>query len=249
MVFLLAGTGSAGAHELWVNAYAPKDGVLKAEIGYGDLFSKMEPIAKDRVQIFEPLRLVTPEGSFEMTQKGENYAYELAKNLKKGSVLVLAAYRPTFWSRGSDNSAAQSNRKQRPDAVYVEEAIMYSKTVVDIDGGSDVEFITKPVGQRLEIVPQADPSTVRPGGKLPVQLLMDGEPLKRAEVLASFNGFSEKYTTKAFRDRTDQNGMVDIIPLKTGYWYVSVKNTVPYEDKTLCDEVVLNSTLTFHITE
>ena len=247
-LFLIC-AGSAGAHSLWATATPPKDGVIKGEIGYSDMFPASEAIAEDRLHIFEPLKLITPEGTFEMERKGENYTYELAKELKKGSVIVVSTYKPTFWSKGPDNTWAQTNRKQRPDATYVEEAAMYGKTIVSVDGGSDVEFITKPVGMRLEIVPQVDPATVKPGGKLPVQVLFEGNPLKTTEVLATFEGFSDKSTAKAFRDRTDLKGMVDIIPLKAGYWCVSVAHVSPYEDKSVGDEVVLESTFTFHIAE
>ena len=42
-----------------------------------------------------------------MTQKGENYAYESKKALKKGSYLVLGDYKPTFWSNCSSRDAAE----------------------------------------------------------------------------------------------------------------------------------------------
>lgn len=242
--------GAAQAHELWVNASAPKDGTLTAELGYGDSFPKAESIAQDRAHIFEPLKVVTPEGTFAMELEGkDNYTYKLAKDLKKGSVLIVANYKPTYWSKGPDGSWAQSNRKQRPDADYVEEAAMYTKTVISVDGGSDPEFIRKPVGLRLEVVPHVDPATVRPGEKLPVRILLDGVPLKGAEVRATFDGFSEDESAKAFRAETNADGMVDVIPLKSGYWLISTEHVIVFEDKSLCDEAVLESTLSFWITE
>lgn len=247
LFLFLASVGSAESHELWVNASPPKAGIVRAELGYGDLFPIAEPIPEDRVHIFESLQLLTPEGSFEMERKGENYTYELARKMKRGSALILARYKPTFWSKGSDGTWAQTDRKQRPDAAYVEEAAMYGKTIISIDGGSDRSIITKPVGFRLEIVPLVDPATIKPGGRIPIQVLLEGKPLEKAEVLATFAGFSDNASVKAFRAITDSKGMADVIPLKAGYWNIGVETAFPYADESVCDEVVLESSLTFHI--
>ena len=52
---------SAEAHEFWVNAEY-KDGLLKADLGYGHEYPDPEPIAADRTHLFEPLKLITAEG-------------------------------------------------------------------------------------------------------------------------------------------------------------------------------------------
>ena len=43
--------------------------ILKAELGYGE-FPEFEPIAKERLDIFKPLQLVTPQGRENLVQKG-----------------------------------------------------------------------------------------------------------------------------------------------------------------------------------
>ena len=73
--------------------------ILKAELGYGE-FPEFEPIAKERLDIFKPLQLVTPQGRENLVQKGlHNYQFQSAKPVKDGSFLVLAEYQPTFWSK------------------------------------------------------------------------------------------------------------------------------------------------------
>lgn len=54
---------------------------------------------------------------------------------------------------------------------------------------------------------------------------------------------------KAFYGRTDLKGIINIIPSKAGYWNASVEVKVPYADKTVADESVLVSRLTFMIAE
>ncbi len=237
----------ASAHDFWVNATQEASGPVKAQIGYGHDFPAAEAIAADRLHIFKPLRLVTAEGTVDMTQKGENYAYESAAALKKGSYLVLGDYKPTFWSQNADGWK-QANRSQMTDATYCEEAVMTGKAILNVEGGVDTTLITQPTGQKIEIVPQVNPASVKPGGVFPIQVLYEGKPVKTAEVTATLAGFPSK-ESKAFYGRTDLKGMIDVIPLQSGYWFIQVKHKAPYSDLKLCDEVVAVGTLSFHIGE
>lgn len=251
---------SAEAHEFWVNAEY-KDGLLKADLGYGHEYPDPEPIAADRTHLFEPLKLITAEGATEMAQTGaDNFHYEAAADLKKGDYLVIGNYKPTFWAKGAEGwkqaDKAKYKELTKVDATYAEEAAMYAKLVLNLDGAEGMDVITKPVGQRLEMVPQVNPATVKPGQRFPVLVLVDGKPAKTAEVKAVYAGFAgdakdgdpaNEY--KAFYGRTDLKGIINIIPSKAGYWNASVEVKVPYADKTVADESVLVSRLTFVIAE
>jgi uncharacterized GH25 family protein len=245
LAFCLSMITSVYAHEFWINAPEPKNGLVRADIGYGHAFPKPEPIAADRIHIFKPLQLITPDGLSTLEQSGENYAYQKKENLKKGSYMVIGSYQPTFWSNGP-GGWTQTDRTQRSDAVYVEEAIMCAKTIVNVQGGADDNLITKPVGQRLEIVPLINPAKVKVEEKLPLQVLFDGKPAKTVNIEATFDGFSDK-GYKAFQGQTDLRGHVDFIPLKGGYWVVAAKHVLDHPDKAKADEVVLVSTFTFQI--
>ena len=252
---------SAEAHEFWVNAEY-KDGLLKAVLGYGHEFPDPEPIPEDRVHLFEvPQSLVTPEGLVALKQTGDDkYRYEAKADLKKGDYLVLGNYKPTFWAKGPEGwkqaDKAKYKELTKTDATYAEEAAMFAKLVLNVDGADSTNVITKPVGQRLEMVPQVNPATVKPGGRFPVQVLLDGKPAKTAEVKAVYAGFNggakdgdpaNEY--KCFWGRTNLNGIIEIIPVKAGYWNAFVQLTVPYPDKAVADETVLVSRMTFTIAE
>jgi uncharacterized GH25 family protein len=241
----LAASLPAQAHELWVMVQKPEGGIFRANIGYGHHFPNLEPIPTDRVHIFDPLVLVTPKGKVTLDQVGENYAYQKKIDLKKGSYLVLGFYKPTFWSKGPEGWA-QTDRAQRPDAVYVEEAVMYGKTILNLDGASDNGFISKPVGQKLEIVPLVNPVKVKVGDKMPLQVLLDGKPAKAVPVNATFGGFSDK-DYQAFAGKTDAQGRIDFLPLKDGYWVVRASHTSKHPDPKKADELILSSSLTFNI--
>lgn len=241
-------SSQAQAHDFWINATASMGTPVDASIGYGHDFPNPEPIAESRFSLFDPLQLMRPEGSVSLQQKGENYAYQGSGDLARGSYVVAGTYLPTFWSKGP-GGWAQSNRQERPDATYCEEVTMFAKTVLSVGGDTDKVFISRPIGQRLELVPLVHPATVSPGGTFPVQVLLDGKRLKLAEVTATFDGFSKNKEHKAFQGRCDLKGVIDIVTLRGGYWFVKVKHVESHQDPKVCDEVVLISTLTFHIPE
>lgn len=253
LFFLFSMPVPISAHELWVKQTGYKNGIVSASIGYTHEFPNPEPIPADRLHILSPLELVTQEGTLKMDQKGENYAYEKKISLKKGSYLVVDYYKPTFWSNGEDKSVgdngwAQTDRIQRPDATYVEEAVMYAKTIFNVDGSTDTSLISKPIGMDLEIIPLANPATIRPGMAFPMRVLLNGKPARFAKIEATFDSFAAKEYI-AFSGLTDANGNIDFIPLKAGFWVVKVKDKSEYSDKKRADERVLDSSLTFNITD
>lgn len=241
---------AAEAHDFWINAKAPEGGVLKAEAGYGHHYPEPEPISEEELPLFDPLKLITPEGTTEMQLPSkalsDDFKYEVKAELKKGSYLVVGAIQPACWSNGEGGWKMQ-DRTQRPDASYVGEYVVFAKAMLNVEGSDEASLVTKPVGQRFEIVPQANPATVKAGDKLPLRVLLDGKPLKTAEVKATFAGFSDK-GYKAFYGRTDTDGMIDFMPLKGGYWIVVAQHKIP-QDKTRCDETTLVASLTFDIAE
>ena len=242
---LIMGVSGASAHDMWLNVSAPEEGTVLANIGYGHDFPNPEPIPEDRTHLFNAPQLITPEGAFESAQMGENYSYRIQKELSKGSYIGSLRYRPTFWANGSGGWTQQS-RLERPDATYAQEAIMFAKAVLNVDGSRDKNFISKPLGDLLEIVPLENPALLKAGDPFPIQVLFDGKPLKTAEVYATFGGFSDK-ECKAFYGRTDLEGKIDIIPLKEGYWFAKVSHKSPHEDPAKADELVLVATLTFSV--
>lgn len=246
-VLFFSAAPSTVAHELWVNALGQQGDLFRADIGYGHSFPDAETIPADRVHIFKPLQLVTPEARITLEQAGENYAYQKKMTLKKGSYLVLGFYRPTFWSKGAEGWQ-QTDRTQRPDAIYVEEAIMCAKTICNIEGAAADDLVTTPAGQRLEIVPQRNPACIGANGTLLVQVLCDGKPVKNADVEASLAGSADK-KDKAFNGKTDDNGVVAISALQPGYWLLKTKHAYDHPDRKRADEVVLVATLTFHMGE
>ncbi|AHG21430.2 hypothetical protein Z042_18825 [Chania multitudinisentens RB-25] len=248
--------GHTYAHSLWVNALPTAENHGMVEIGYGDEFPTAEAIPADRLHIFAPAHLVGENGDLALQPGKENYQFVTEKPVTKGSYAAIAIYKPTYWSK---NNAGwkQQTKVEMPDALYCEQASMFGKSILNVDGATDTAVISQPQGLKLEIIPLANPATIKPGQPLPIQVWYDGKPLKKAAVTATFAGFGDRHEqhghahshAKAFLNHTDSKGKVNVYPLKAGYWVVETEHKLPYADTAKCDESVLASTLTFTISE
>ncbi len=93
----------------------------------------------------------------------------------------------------------------------------YLKSLLLADGvGGDTW--KKQLGHRLEILPLADPSAIKPGAMLPVQVLFESKPLADVQVAAMGRRDRKKVTIN--RARTDAKGRVELKIDHSGEWIV-----------------------------
>ena len=101
-------------------------------------------------------------------------------------------------------SAPESLRKQWTDMKeprrWRESYTKHQKTFVRVGDPKADRSWSEPVGSFLEIVPEADPTSVKPGDEFPVRVLKDGKPLA-AFALNAVGAGEEKGETKTNRRR------------------------------------------------
>ena len=255
---LLCTASLAQAHDLWVTAPAtlsPSE-TLKADLSYSHDFPYPDEIPADRLHIFEPLHITSPDGTKkDLVQQGKNYQYVSESQLAKGRYVLTANYRPTFWSEFSDDKWAQGDLTKNPTAVACQQAQMFGKSIVVVDGGENLEAISHPIGQELEIVPLANPNSAKVGKLFPVRVLFQGKPLADEIVTATADTIAlmdEEAThdhrePQIFSGKTDKEGKVNIIPLVEGFWKVKVKHKTPFANQKQCHENSLSATLAMQI--
>lgn len=95
------------------------------------------------------------------------------------------------------------------------------KTLLQVGGASDATW-SRRTGQRLEIVPLADPFRVGTG-PLRFQVLFDGQPLSQALFKVWHGAGEERLVQQAW---TDAHGEAEG-SLRPGHWMVSVVHMVP----------------------
>jgi uncharacterized GH25 family protein len=110
-------------------------------------------------------------------------------------------------------------RKQagEADQAASERYRRYLKSLLLADGvGGDTW--RRQLGHRLEILPLADPSLVKPGTTLPVRVLFESRPLADVQVAAMGRDGEDKVTV--VRSRTDKKGQAELKIDHAGEWIV-----------------------------
>jgi len=115
---------------------------------------------------------------------------------------------------GLESVIAARKSAGETDAPARERYARYAKIAVRT-GPGDAASLLRPVGLKAEFVPQTDPTSLKPGQPLTVQLLTDGRPVPNAAVTAV--GGNGGTTATA---RTDENGRVSLALDRPGAWLI-----------------------------
>lgn len=101
----------------------------------------------------------------------------------------------------------------------------------------------RPIGLTLELLPMADPFTMKPGSSLPVQILHEGKPLANILVVA-MNADAPMNRIKA---RSDKAGRVSLTLDRPGSWLVKAVHMRPAPAASGADWESLWASLTFEL--
>lgn len=131
----------------------------------------------------------------------------------------------------------------------------YSKTVVEV--GKGARAFERTLGHPLEFVPLSDPSSLRVGDTLRMQLLLLGKPATLAKlhagaVAAGATAVSDTLQARraAARDatiETDRNGQASIVIDRAGLWNIRTLQIVPATKGTGADWDVHWATFVFSV--
>jgi uncharacterized GH25 family protein len=232
--------GAAWAHDLWLMCPKAKAGEkLTVEIGYGHNFPKDEQI--DSATLTE-IYVMGTKGKIK-TAPGADKKNRTGKPLAAGSYVVAGGTKARFFTK-SPAGYVNKPKNEVSDAIKCFRSVKYAKALVNL--GPKADQASQPLGQDLEIVPLVNPATLKAGSDLPVKVLMAGKPLAKAEVTATFAGFS-KDRAMAFYAKTNSDGVVKVKLWHPGLWLVRVAHKTPYENLAKCDVLSKTTTLTFEI--
>lgn len=159
---LLGSAGLADAHASWITERAGDYAVVH---GHGAADDAYDPAKVTEVTAFD--------------KAGDPVAVEVLpqeKNVRlapaEGAAVLSTVWDEGWWTEDAagewHNAPAEGFADFRSTAKYVTYVVSYV----------DLTEAQRPVGHRLEIVPLADPGALSLGDKLPVQVLMDGQPME-----------------------------------------------------------------------
>ena len=164
--------------------------------------------------------------------------------LKEEGGYVLAAKRKSSFFTKTTEGYKRQPKKGLKNVLSSGFYHSYMKAVANVgETGGKVDTV---VGHDLEIVPLANPLTLRPGDDLPIKVLLRGKPFK-TQFLATYGGFSTENGVYAYAASTDKHGMGRIRILASGAWLIKVNYKEPYKDPEMCDVESFLATCTFEI--
>lgn len=245
---LILMASAALAHDMWGTADNPAPGKpLAAQIGYGHHYPALENIPDEELPFFK-VTAIGPAGPVKLTAGTPNYVFNSEGPVEQGTYLVIADVAPIFWSQ-TPSGWSMKPKDESPGATSCGLFIEGTKGVVVVGTDTSADLVTKPAGLPIEIIPQAHPSTVKPGEKLVLQVLLDGKPLAGAKVEGRYAAFAKltSDTALAFSDTTDQEGKVNFVPLAAGEWLVKATSEQPYDPPAKCDNTTYGTGLHFFI--
>ena len=124
----------------------------------------------------------------------------------------------------------------------------YVKTLVNAGGaGSDAALAN--LSLTIEIIPEAQPAAVRPGGKLPVRVHMEGMPLAGGQLCATHAGFSKEHDAYAWCGPLDPQGRASVPITASGWQIIRTTMMRPLAGDDRADWVSYWSALTFETPE
>jgi uncharacterized GH25 family protein len=187
------------AHTVWLNAsdYSPvlypKFGAnTKIYFGWGHRYPVDDFLSQDSLEEFS---LVKPNGNSDKLDPNPGGFLASSVSFKEpGTYLICAKLKPGFYTMYEEKG--KIHHKVAPKAglkgvilsLYFEQ---YAKTLINAGETSDDSFKRK-VGHDLEIVPLKNPSDLKTGDFLPIQVLFKGKPARYCKVSGTYGGFSSK---------------------------------------------------------
>jgi len=219
--FLLVFGGYCFGHDFWVEKAGA---TLKVVYGHGSQRLPYDPSSIKEVRGFDV------QGK--EVQVGIERKKDHALLVPKGQVCVITmTVDDGFWCKTIMGLKKMSKREAGKRVIDSYQAVDCSKAVLAWGEGA-----AKPLGLKLEIVPLQNVFEVKAGHKMPVKVLLEGEPLANAEVE------SIEHTKTA---KTDGKGIAEVPISGEGLKVITTRHRLPLKGNPDADALKLTATLTF----
>ena len=240
---LLAVGPLLAAHEFWVTPSGwvlPPGGRATILANVGDQFPGANSFTTpDRI---ETIRLVGPGTDTVIPPPYRREKDSLAADTQlpkaPGTYVGIVVVKPRVGEKsgpvfqqhiahqGLDDVRDYRAKHRETEKAVRERYSRYGKTLLRVGTGGSSTHVTTPVGLKIELVPQVDPTTLRAGSMLRVRLLLDGQPAANALVGAIYASARGTPETWPLTGRTDAKGDVEFRLQDAGPWLIRAVRTV-----------------------
>jgi uncharacterized GH25 family protein len=242
------------AHAFWVQPsdfWVTQRAAVSLSLQVGDAFTRqVSPIAPERITRFEA---IGPAGDVKDARAttlrfAESGTYVLVLETDNRAYSHQSAERFNAYVEAEGLTPALEYRT-RTHQMLVDGFERYSRAAKSLvlvgqrDARVD-ERISRPLGLRLEIVPEGNPYAAPRPSHFPVRVLYEGRPLPGA--LLKLMNLDWDLSVEDQR-RADSSGLVDFAMPESGRWLISVVWTQPLANAADADYETFFSSLTFAV--
>ncbi|MBK8162838.1 MAG: DUF4198 domain-containing protein [Gammaproteobacteria bacterium] len=219
---LTLSSAAAFAHDAWIVASGSDD----YHLVYGH---------PGELESYDPAKV---EGLSAYDKNGN--ARDVSSSVRDGKVeistgpdiaLIAVEFDNGFWTENMDKKYANKPKWEIGDSRSSSHSKKFNKNLLAWSSA-----FSKPLGTELEIVPLANPLQLKPGDKLPVQVLYRSQPLADADI--EIMGNKEVYPT-------DAKGRASVPIQQTDYQYIAVSHKVDTKSNPNADQMSLSANLVF----
>ncbi len=255
-ISLAASLGVLLGHNFWIIAGQPRHQTLRIEAHVGHHFPHSESaIAPERIAEFRLISTCGERLLRDCQVEGTALVTE-AVNTSAGATMTVLSLHPrsitlaekSFTKYIQEEEALMSVAPDfLPGVTTTEQQEIYSKYAKAILATAHDDVACRPVGHKMEIVPQRNPATIELGGHLPIQVLLDGAPIGGVRVSSSCDQL--KAGVYAAHARTDADGRAEITLPVAGHWFVRAHLIRRHPDASVAQWESFWPSLTFRIND
>jgi uncharacterized GH25 family protein len=203
------------AHDLWLNIgnHSPEAGSkVSAKVVFGHNYPYFDILlTRDKLADFSCL---CPDG-----KKIEvSHTWEDKQGQKSGALVGEFTFDKTGTYIVSACLERKGDRQHVPSGKY-------GKSIIVVGQGTDI--VSRPLGQRIEIIPLKNPVDIKSGGALPVRIFFEGKPLS-TYVYGTYAGYHSETEPFPVVAKSDADGLAHVPINQPGTWMVLANHKVDF---------------------
>jgi uncharacterized GH25 family protein len=259
VTLLLCAALVAPAHDLFLmpSTFSPAEGTtITLGLHVGHAFPNSNTLGA--LERFKEPKLIWKSGSTDVRNLRADGKRIIGDAVVDGTGTVIAAVwqstnvvemKPASFTRylegsGLTDIVAWREQHGESDKQGKERYSKYVKAIL-VSGKAD-GFANHPVGYVIEIIPEADPNTLKPGDVLPIQVLFRGKPAAGLQIETT-SATTEEDAKDAVIGKTGPDGRLKVPLPNRGYWNIKTIKMERCTDPSAADWESFWASLTFQI--
>lgn len=248
---------SVHAHTLWIQSsrYKVKRRLAKPMFfGWGHYLPLDDAISSDKLRY---IKVFDPTGSSKMVEIREEKSLHsyIIKYDKVGTYCLAAETNPGYYTVYKNvNGKTHHALKPKSDLPAAEDirlsvlTLQSTKAYVVCEEPSD--DVPGPVGFQVELIPVQDPTKLKPGDELPLEVFFKGKRFEgKGKWVATYNGYSTAGDDYCHKETEVEGGKFTVPITRPGTWFVRFffKQEATREEALKCNHLNYKTTLVFQV--